>query len=121
MVWTDGTTTALFHPLSEPIATAGLLNVRTSIQLSEQSGTCRIRPALRFSNDAVTWNADVAIDNATLPYITANSIVYGPTYIDTTTLATAGAWVQFGVQAANASAGAIGLCNATLRIEEKEK
>jgi hypothetical protein len=120
-VWTDGTTTPVFHPMTEPIATAGLVSVRVSFQLSEIAGPCRIRPALRFSNDAVTWAGDVALDATNLPYTGINQVVYGTGYIDTMSLATPGAWVQFGVQAANASAGAVGLCNATLRIEEKEQ
>ncbi len=121
-IWTNNTTTPVFHPMGAPTPSAGLVNVRVGFQITELSGPCRARPALRFSNDGVNWNADVAIDATNLNYDTAGSPVYGTAYVDILALATPGAWVQFGMQAANATGGTgTGLCNATLRIEQKEK
>ena len=119
-VWTvKDVTTVVFHPMGAPMPSAGLVNVRVALQISEISGTCRARPALRFSNDGLNWNSDVAIDTT---WVTTDTPVYGTSYVDILALATPGAWVQFGVQAANASISTgTGLCNATLRIEEKEK
>lgn len=77
---------------------------------------------MRLSNDGVTWNTDVAIDTTNLNYVATDTPVYGTAYVDILALTTPGAWVQFGVQAANQTAGTgTGLCNATLRIEQKEK
>lgn len=119
-VWTvKDLTTVVFHPMGAPMPSAGLVNVRVGFQLTEISGPCRARPALRFSNDGVNWNSDVAIDAT---WVTTDTPVYGTAYVDILALATPGAWVQFGLQAANQNASAgTGLCNATLRIEEKEK
>ncbi len=122
-IWTSkDTTSPVFHPLGAPMPSAGLVNVRVGFQITEISGTCRARPALRYSNDGVNWNADVAIDVTTLNYATTDTPVYGTAYVDILALATPGAWVQFGMQAANANVSTgTGLCNATLRIEQKEK
>lgn len=50
-VWTDGTSTPLFHPLSRPMSSAGLNDARVSTSMEQDSGNCKIRPALRYSND----------------------------------------------------------------------
>lgn len=121
-IWTNNTTTPVFHPMGAPVPSAGLVNVRVGFQITEISGPCRARPALRFSNDGVNWNADVAIDATNLNYDTSGNPVYGTAYVDILGLTTPGAWVQFGMQAANATGGTgTGFCNATLRIEQKEK
>lgn len=123
-VWTDGTTTAIFHPMSEVMTANTLTGVRVSFQLAEPNGsTCRIRPAIRFSNDGVTWDPPQALDATNLPYATNEVPVFGTAYVDINSVpsATARSWVQFGIQAANASAGSASTCNATLRLEVKER
>jgi hypothetical protein len=53
--WTDGTTTTTtWHALGDPMSSAGLINVRVSTEMDETSGNCKIRPALRWSNDGIT-------------------------------------------------------------------
>lgn len=118
-VWTDGSTNPSFRPLSDPMQAKGLISVRVSTEMSEDSGNCKIRPALRYSNDGITWDADKEI---VAGYRTTEGVDWGTTYIDITTLAgtTPRAWVQFGVQAANEAGTAINVCNATLRVEPKE-
>lgn len=118
-VWTDGTTSPAFRPLSEPLESKGLLSVRISTEMSEDSGNCKIRPALRYSNDGVGWDAAKEI---VAGYRTTEGIDWGTTYIDITQLAgtTPRAYVQFGVEVANEAGSAINICNATIRVEAKE-
>lgn len=118
-VWTDGTTTAdLFHPLGPGIESAGLLGVRVSTEMDQNSGNCKIRPAIRYSNDGLGWGGDVLVVAA---YRSTPGIDYGSTYVDLSTLgATAGAYIQFGVHARNTSGTRIEHCNATVLIEPKE-
>jgi hypothetical protein len=118
-VWTDGTTTAKFHPMSKPIEATGLIAVRVSTEMGEDSGSCKIRPALRYSDDGVTYDTSKEI---VATYRITEGIDWGTTYVDITTLAgtTPRAYVQFGVHAANESAGAIQVCNATIRVEPRE-
>jgi hypothetical protein len=85
--------------------------------MSEDSGNCKIRPALRYSNDGITWDASKDI---VAGYRTTEGIDWGTTYIDISVGTTPRAWVQFGVEAANESGSVINVCNATLRIEPKE-
>lgn len=101
------------------MSSAGLLNARVSIELGEDSGTCKMRPALRYSDDGVTWGTANYIVSAT--YRETNGITYGTAYSDLSGQETPKPWIQFGVQVANESAGAIQLCNATLLVEPKEK
>lgn len=118
-VWTDGTTTAIFHPLSEPMQTSALSKVRIAYQLSELGGPCRIRPAVRFSDDGGSWDAGAAVDSTNYAYVTSNTVSYPPQFVDIYSIpgTTPKSWIQFGVQAANGAAGAPGSCNATIRIE----
>lgn len=118
-VWTDGTTSPVFHPLSDPLASRSVQNARVSIELDQDiSGLCKIRPALRYGSDGVTWDGDALIDST---YKTSAGITYGTTFVDLTGLGTAKTWVQFGVQVANESGSAVNLCNATVMVEPKEQ
>ncbi|MBM4366266.1 MAG: hypothetical protein FJ102_08615 [Deltaproteobacteria bacterium] len=42
-VFSDGTTSPIFHPLSEPMSSAGVINVRVSTELDGTSGNCALR------------------------------------------------------------------------------
>lgn len=118
-VWTDGTSNPAFRPLSEPMESKGLISVRVSTEMSEDSGNCKMRPALRYSNDGIGWDAEKEI---VAGYRTTDGIDWGTSYIDITGLAgtTTRAYVQFGVQVANEAGSAINVCNATIRVEPKE-
>ncbi len=118
-VWTDGTANPSFRPLSEPMESKSLLSVRVSTEMSEDSGNCKMRPALRYSNDGVTWDAPKEIVST---YRTTEGTDWGTVYIDITQLAgtASRAYVQFGVEVANEAGSAINICNATIRVEPKE-
>lgn len=117
-VWTLGTTSTVFHPMSEPMESAGLLEVRAAYELSQDSGDCELRPALRYSDDGVSWDASKPIHTA---YQNGNGTIPATVYVDITQLATTvRSFVQFGVEAKNGSAGAIQMCSATIRVEPKE-
>lgn len=122
-VWTDGTTTAIFHPMSEVMNSAEFTSMRIAFQLSELSGPCRLRPAVRFSNDGIGWDNAAPIDSQNLAYINTETITFGTAYVDVTAIAgtTFRSYMQLGTQLANASAGATGFCNATMRVEVKER
>ena len=117
-VWTDGTSGPTWHALSEPMSSAGLINLRVSTELDENSGNCKIRPALRWSNDGVAWDADVAIVTT---YRTTVGIDYGSGYVDITALGTPKPWVQFGVEAANNSGTRVEICLAAILVDPKER
>ncbi len=113
-VWTDGTTNPTWHALSQPMSSAGLLKVRVSTELEETSANCKIRPAIRWSNDGISWDSDV---NLVAGYRTTVGSDFGSTYIDLMALGTPKPWVQFGVQAANNSGVRVEICRATLLVE----
>ena len=117
-VWTDGTTSPTWHALSEPLSSAGMINVRVSTELDESSGNCKIRPALRWSNDGVAWDADVAIVTT---YRSTVGIDYGSGYVDITALGRPKPWVQFGVEVANTTGTRVELCAATVLVDPKER
>jgi len=118
VVFSDGTANPMFIPLSDGLSSAGLINVRVSTEFAEQSGNCKFRPALRWSDDGITWGAAT---NMVATYLTAPGITYGSSYIDITALGTPKPWVQFGVEVANNSGSRVEVCNASIMIDPKEK
>jgi hypothetical protein len=118
-VWTDGTTTAFFQPLSDAIPSAGLINARVTFEMSEDSGYCKMRPAMRSSVDGIGWDASAAIDAT---WRTSSGIVYGSSYVDLSQIVTVRQYVQFGVDVANDTGGSgFQFCNATMMVEPKER
>lgn len=118
--FSDGTTGNLFIPLSEPIASAGLLNARFSTELVASSGGCRIKPALRWSEDGIGWGTPAT--DAAFGWRTAVGIDYGTAYSDLTTIGTPKPWVQFGVFVANAGGNSrVEVCKAAIMVEPKER
>lgn len=123
-VWTDGNDASpyLFTPLSEPLSAAGMINARVSYQLSEDSGACQLRPAVRYSDNGVDWDVQKEIYTGAASWQNGNNVKYQTSYVDLTSLGTtARAFMQFGVEANNdTGVGTIQLCNATLRVEWKD-
>lgn len=118
-VWTGASTTVpVFHPLSPPIAAAGLLSARFAAQMTQDSGDCKMRVAVRFSNDGVGWDASKDVGAA---YVTDDVVQYGTTYVDLQPLAgaTSRSWIQYGVDVMNRSTATVAACNAQMRIEEQ--
>ena len=121
-VWTDGNAGGgfLFHPLSEAIGTAGLHYVRVAYQLSQDSGNCQVRPAVRFSDDGVNWDAAKELYST---WQNGNDVTYDPSFVDILNLAgtDAKAWVQFGVQTDNdVGISTTQFCKATIRVENSK-
>jgi hypothetical protein len=85
-VWTNGTTSTpgLFHPMSKAIDAKGLISARVSTEMSEDSGNCKMRPALQYSNDGISWDTHKEIVTT---FVTTNTIDYGTSYVDLTALA----------------------------------
>jgi hypothetical protein len=117
-VWTDGSANPMFHPFSDAIDTGSVTFARVTIEMDQDTGFCKIRPALRYSSDGINWDAPAAI-SAT--YRTSIGIDYGTVWVDLTALATAKNWVQFGVEAANDSGSALNLCNASLMVQPRDR
>ena len=115
-VWTDGTGTPIFHPFSDAIDTGSVTYARVSIEMDQDTGNCKIRPALRYSSDGISWDAAVAISAS---YRTTAGIDYGTAWVDLPGLATAKNWVQFGIEAANESGSDINHCNAALMVQAR--
>lgn len=117
-VWTDGSASPMFHPFSDAIDTGSVTFARVTIEMDQDTGNCKIRPALRYSSDGINWDAPAAI-SAT--YRTSIGIDYGTVWVDLTGLATAKNWVQFGVEAANDSGSSLNLCNASLMVQPRDR
>ena len=115
-VWTDGTATPMFHPFSDAIDTGTITFARVSLEMDQNTGNCKIRSALRYSSDGISWDSPVAINSS---YRTTPGIDYGTIWVDLTSLATSKNFVQFGIQAANNAGSNIETCNATLMVQPR--
>lgn len=118
-VWTDGNAggSYLFHPMSEVLSANSLHYVRIAYQLSQDSGSCQLRPAVRFSNDGSEWDAAKEI-HAT--WQNGNGVSYDSAFVDLMNLAgtDSKAWIQFGVQTDNdVGVSTTQFCKATIRVE----
>lgn len=117
-MFSDGSANPIFHPLSEPMSSAGIINVRVSTELAETSGNCKVRPALRWSDDGIGWGSSSTI---VATYRTTTGIDYGSSYVDITALGTPKPWVQFGLEVANSSGTRVEVCNTSLMVDPKER
>lgn len=122
-VWTDATAGGafMFHPLSEPIPSAGLLGVRVSYQLSEDTGSCQLRAALRYSDDGINWETPKEIYTA---WQDGNGVKYQQDYVDIIALSQTPprTWVQFGVQTdTDTGVNAVHFAKAAIRVEPKQR
>lgn len=121
-MWTAGSTsTPNFFPLSPRMQFNTVSSARVAYQMTNDSGDCKLRAAIRFSNDGVDW--DAAEELAATYSDADNEIIYGTSYLDLTAVAgtTPRAWVQFGIETVNRSGSNVVMCSGTLRIEPKER
>jgi hypothetical protein len=116
-VWSTGSTsTPIFHPLTTRVATMSLVAMRISTEMSNDSGDCEMRPAVRFSDDGLEWDSSQNVHGAT--YLSTNSSSYPSSPESLATLTNPKAFIQFGVQVKNdGSSGEIQLCTAQIRVE----
>lgn len=113
--WTvKSTTNWNFFALSPPMSSSGVINVRVSFEMANNSGDCKIRPVLRMSNDGVTWDSPVAIGTATL---SDDGTTYGAVFENMATTTTAKQLVQFGIEVQNATGSGVELCLVSMRID----
>lgn len=118
-VWTAGSTsTPIFHPLSPPLPSAGVVSGRFAVQMTQDSGDCKLRAAVRFSNDGVTWDAAKEVS---VTYVTDDTVQYNTAYVDLLALAgtPARSWLQYGVEVVNRTGATVALCNGALRVDEQ--
>ncbi len=118
VIFTDGSTSDVFMPLSQPMPSAGLVNIRIYLEVTEATGgtNLRTRPALRYSGDGVGWDPAVAINTN---YIQGSATQPGSTFVDISALGTPKPWIQFGVQVHNFNANPYEIAHAVLLVEPK--
>jgi len=105
-----------FFPLSEPMSSTGLTNARFSWQMTQDSGDCKLRPAVRFSNDGASWDTAKEV---TTTFATDETAIYGAVYVDLMALAntTPRSFIQFGLQTLNRAGTANAFCQGAMRVE----
>lgn len=116
----SSTATAIFFPLSDPMPTDGLIGARFSYQLTTDSGQCKLRAAIRYSDNGVAWDPHKEVN---AEYADSNDeIIWGTgTYVNLLALAgtPAKAWIQFGLETLPET-NAIAACRGTLRVEPQK-
>ncbi len=92
-------TTWLFFPITEPMDSTDIKMVRASFALDSSTGSVEIRPALRISNDGITWDTPTVIGNPTPR--SADGTTWGTAFVNVSSTTQTKALVQFGIQAKN--------------------
>ncbi len=95
----------------------GIDKVRVSFEMRQTSGAAEIRPALRMSNDALTWDNPVSIGITTR---STDGVTNGADFVDVSATTKAKALVQFGVECKNTTGTTCELCSAALKVDTKE-
>lgn len=114
-VWSSKSTTNwVFFPMSAPLPSVGVLKIRVSFEMLNNSGAAKIRPVLRMSNDGPDWDAAVAIGTATR---NADGTTYGSVYEDMGGTTSGKQLVQFGIQVQNDNGTDVEMCLASLRVD----
>lgn len=118
VIFTDGSMSDVFMPLSQPMPSAGLVNTLVHQEATEATGgpNLRTRPALRYSGDGVGWDTAVAINTS---YMQGSAPQPGSTFVDISSLGTPKPWIQFGVRVHNYNADPNEIAHAVLLLESK--
>ena len=116
--WSKGSTsTWVFHPLTPKMASMSMVAFRISTEMSQDTGACEMRPAVRFSDTGLDWDASQNVHTSTAALI-ADGVSYptgGPVGLGT--LLNPKAFIQFGVEVKNQSGTSTEMCNAQIRVE----
>ena len=122
-VWSNGSTTPIFHPMAGPISAELIASFRGSLEMQSDSGDAQIQLAYQVSDDGITW-----YDNKVSPTaggfstfgteMTAESIDYGTTFTAFSFVTGSGRQlVRFGVAVRNGTVGKSECCAASIRID----
>lgn len=105
----------VFHPVGPPRSSATVKpKMRPNLSMAQESGACRIRAAIRTTNDGVTFETPVAIGSVEC---TADGAQYGGSYTDLSTNLNAKRLVQIGIQCINQSGTSLEMCAASLQLD----
>lgn len=122
-VWSDGSTTGIFHAITAPMLIEDVDEYRGTLELIASSGDVQVQPAYQVSNDGRTWYSGATSAAAdTFTTFGTNRTTAGLTYATTfSTLAPSEKkkWVRFGVVGKNGTAGKPEAGLVTLRIDTR--
>ena len=105
-VWTLGSETDLFHPLSPILETTDIKTVRPRLELRQTTGNLTASAAFELSADGITWSAQTTIGGGTpVCSADANEIVQADEFTDVSTALFAARFVRFGVHVRNTDDG----------------
>jgi hypothetical protein len=120
-VWSDGSTTQIFHPLVGPIPMEQVQSYRGSLEMQSETGDCQIQLAYQVSDDGLTWYSGATSASAGSfatfgTEVTADGITYGSSF-STFTIDVPRQLVRFGIACCNGSSGISEACAASARID----
>ncbi|MCA9297570.1 MAG: hypothetical protein KDA28_00805 [Phycisphaerales bacterium] len=118
-VWTDGTTTAIYHPLSPVLETTEVETVRLALEMSQYTGNITMNAAYDLSDDGCDWDTPVIIqDTNSQPFVDADGIDQSTLFVDIATSGTnAKRYMRFGVLALKTSSDTLSVCRASLQVD----
>lgn len=107
-----------FFPMSSAMTSSSVAKARFAWQMTQDSGDCKMRPAVRFSSDGLNWDAAKEV-SAGAAYATDETVRYDPAFVDLQGLAgtTNKTYMQFGLQTLNRTGTAVAFCRGAMRVE----
>ena len=113
---TSGSANAIFFPMGDPIPVAAVPHAGFGYQITGDTGTCKLRGGVRFSNDGVFWGPYTYV-YATYATVSEADPTYTPDVDLTGLLESPRALAQFGVLVETDTTDTRGFCQAILRVD----
>lgn len=111
LMWCDDTT-GTDHVLTDASSTAGVKEVRFSVEVMNAAGSVVAQGYYQVSYDGLTWTSPTPVGVQR----ESDGVAYGTTF---TALSSTRRWVRYGVRLRNSSGSALNTAYVTLRVETK--
>ncbi len=108
----------LFFPVSDPMDSTSVDEVRASFSLESSTGDLEVRPAFRMSNDGLTWDTPSPIGVATRA---TDGTTFGSTFVDISVMTRAKQLIQLGIEAKSNAGNGLENGMASMKADVRRK
>lgn len=120
LLWSNKSTTAIFHPVTSPMLTVGIKNARpTVLELREPTPNFSISVAYQLTNDPTdetSWGSTTELSAA---YVTSAGFTYTSAFTDISANLTK-RYIRFGINVKNTTGTALELGQGGMVVDIRE-
>ncbi len=113
-VWSGGSdSTPIFIPMTGFGSTAGVHQVRPSMEMRASSGACEIKFGYQLANDTESPETAVAVGS----FLSSEGFSYGSSFTDISSATELKLYIRWGVWVQDTSGTKIEMCRASIRVD----